>query len=334
MMVMAGLLAPQLGAQDKGALPARITNSVGMTFILVKPGEVPVGWPNYEGYPDAKSCPADDPFTAQNERQTCIKARTPQWYFANRYGAPEPTAPSTERTLAIDYPYYLQETEVTQEQWFRVMKYNTPSQKGTDPKTAPLFPANGYTLTQLEKFVAALNELEGTDEYRLPSEMEWQYACQAGESEMASARGNQAKVEAIAWFKDNAGDRLHPAKQKAPNAWGFYDMIGNVSEYVLDVWQDWHYRATFSDDGSPFYPPRKRVPLGSNPVQLVGLMTRGTNFRSAPQYIYTARDVQTCSARQAADPDNFVVEVGLRVARSTVPGQAKLYARPFRADLR
>lgn len=319
------LIATNLEAQEGGGPPARVTNSVGMAFVLIKPGRVSFGWPISSGYPGALTCPPDDPFTSQNESRDCIEERTPKWFFANWYQGSSFEAPS-KRLVSIDYPFYLQETEVTQEQWFRVMKYNTPIKMGHDPKTAPMFPANGYTLTQLEKFVTGLNELEGTDEYRLPSETEWQYACQAGEDEMQSARSIQARVEAVAWFKDNAGDELWPVKQKSPNAWGLYDMIGNVSEYVLDVYAVWGEGGR-EDNGSPYYPP----PSGRG----LSLMTRGTSALKGPfAYGFKARDVQTCSARQGADPDNFVAEVGLRVARSTVAGQTKRYGRPFRTDLR
>ena len=68
--------------------------------------------------------------------------------------------------------------------------------------------------------------------YRLPSEAEWEYACRAGTT------GDYAgDLNSMAWNKDNSDGKLHPVGQKQPNAWGLYDMHGNVSEYVMD---DYH----------------------------------------------------------------------------------------------
>lgn len=304
--VVMGVSATAITAEPS-ALPTFAKNSVGMTFVLVPAGSVQFGWP--EVYPGVESCPADNPFTQGDEFQKCKMERTPKWFSG--------TAPL--RTVSIDYGFYIQETEVTQEQWFRVMGYNTSLMKGTNPATAPLYPANGFTVRQLEEFVDALNKLEKTDDYRLPSETEWQYACQAGKRELESAREIQSNPRLFAWYSGVAMDTVHATGQKTSNAWGLYDMVGNVSEYVLDAYQTWNAFADFRDDGSPFYPP----PRGRG----VQLMTRGTSFRSPAV-------VQSCSARAPVDPDSFLETVGLRVVRSTVKGQSRKYARPFRTDVR
>lgn len=71
----------------------------------------------------------------------------------------------------------------------------------------------------------------GANGYRLPTEAEWQIACQAG------TRGpNYAKLHEIAWFADNSDERLHPVKGKMPNAWGVFDMLGGVWEWNWDVY--------------------------------------------------------------------------------------------------
>ena len=70
-----------------------------------------------------------------------------------------------------------------------------------------------------------------SDGYRLPTEAEWQYACQAGE------QGTRyGALDAIAWHRENAQGRRHPVGAKQPNRWGLYDMIGNVWEWCWDLY--------------------------------------------------------------------------------------------------
>jgi formylglycine-generating enzyme required for sulfatase activity len=64
------------------------------------------------------------------------------------------------------------------------------------------------------------------DGYRLPSEAEWEYACRAGTSGV-----RYGDLDEIAWYRDNSGGRVHEVGTRAPNAWGLYDMIGNVWEW-------------------------------------------------------------------------------------------------------
>lgn len=71
------------------------------------------------------------------------------------------------------------------------------------------------------------------DGFRLPTEAEWQYACQAGTQGI-----RYGDLEAIAWFKDNAENHTQPVGQQQPNAWGLFDMLGNVWEWCNDIYDE------------------------------------------------------------------------------------------------
>ena len=103
-------------------------------------------------------------------------------------------------------------------------------------------PVENITWNNIQTFITNLNSMgEGT--YRLPSEAEWEYAARAG-STTAFANGGiteeyceyDPNLDAMGWYCYNSGDTTHLVAQKGANAWGLYDMHGNVYEYC----QDWY----------------------------------------------------------------------------------------------
>lgn len=102
--------------------------------------------------------------------------------------------------------------------------------------------------------------------YRLPTEAEWEYAARAG-TQTAYDFGAKESLRQYAWFAENGDHKTHPVGQKKPNAWGLYDMYGNVSQWCEDVYSPTYYKESSAND--PTGPPSpghdvKRVMRGGN----------------------------------------------------------------------
>jgi len=140
--------------------------------------------------------------------------------------------------VKIEKAFHMGRYEVTQKQWRAIMGDNPSHFKGDD------LPVETVSWDDVQEFIKKLNEKEGTDKYRLPSEAEWEYACRAGTTTRYSFGDSESKLGYYAWYTDNSDKKTHPVGQKKPNSWGLYDMYGNVREWVLDSWHD-------SYDGAP-----------------------------------------------------------------------------------
>jgi len=141
-------------------------------------------------------------------------------------------------TVTIEKAYYLGKYEVTQKQWREVMGTNPSYSKGDN------LPVETVSWNDVQEFVKKLNEKEGTDKYRLPSEAEWEYAARAGTTTRYSFGNDESDLGNYAWYLDNSGNWTHLVGQKQPNPWGLYDMYGNVWELVQD-----RYHSNY--DGAP-----------------------------------------------------------------------------------
>lgn len=102
-------------------------------------------------------------------------------------------------------------------------------------------PVEQVSWNDIQQFISRLNSQSGTN-YRLPTEAEWEYACRAGGTEEYCGSND---INGVAWYKDNSWSQTHPVGQKQANAWGIYDMSGNVWEWV----NDWYDKSYYS--GSP-----------------------------------------------------------------------------------
>ncbi|MCZ6871983.1 MAG: formylglycine-generating enzyme family protein [bacterium] len=137
--------------------------------------------------------------------------------------------------VTISRPFYLGKYEVTQGQWKAVMGNNRSFFAGDEN-----LPVESVWWSDVNAFIKKLNKMEGQDTYRLPTEAEWEYAARAGSTSSYSFGNDPQQLKRYAWYKDNSGAKTHPVGQLQPNAWGLFDIHGNVWEWV----QDWYGRYT------------------------------------------------------------------------------------------
>ena len=143
--------------------------------------------------------------------------------------------------VTLSRGFYFWITEVTQKQWNEIMK-NEPWADGTHTRGGDQLPAGAMSIVEATNFCNKLTKIERTAgtlpegfEYRLPTEAEWEYACRAG-GETAYVSGNDDKdLKRFARFNVNSeGEGVLKVATRKPNAWGLYDMHGNVWELCLD----------------------------------------------------------------------------------------------------
>lgn len=155
-------------------------------------------------------------------------------------------APSHEVTLSRGF--FIAETECTQGQWEAVMESAPSYFKGSDR------PVERVNVDEAMEYCQKLTAKQRADgvlaegwEWRLPTEAEWEYAARSG------AKGIlYGDLNAVAWYADNSSKETHAVKQKAPNAWGIFDMIGNVCEWTMDRYGDYPKEAV-TDPTGPRY---------------------------------------------------------------------------------
>lgn len=148
-------------------------------------------------------------------------------------------------SVTLTQAYWLQTTPVTQAQWQKLMGHNPSDFKGPE---LPVENVSWFDITQ--RFLPALNAL-GEGLYRLPSEAEWEYAARAGSMHSYYERHDPSTLDSYAWYNNNSNFQTHPVGLKQPNAWGLYDMYGNVWEWCKDVYGPYILEQTRDPQGPP-----------------------------------------------------------------------------------
>ena len=184
--------------------------------------------------------------------------------------------------------YGLGKYEVTQAQWKKVMGNNHPSNYKGSSK-----PVEGVSWDDVQSFIRKLNQQTG-QKYRLPTEAEWEYACRSGGRDQKYCGSNS--VVSVAWYRDNSGNKTHDVGQKQANGSGFYDMSGNVWEWV----QDWY--------GSDYYGNS----LTNDPKGASGGSRRVIRGGHSSSYAFYLRS----AIRSSNYPDSRVYGLGFRLART------------------
>ena len=205
----------------------------------------------------------------------------------------------------ITRAFYLQKTEVTQAQWHAVMGDNPSFHASVDLATEErcaeeTCPVETVSWNEVQTFLEQLNLATPGANYRLPTEAEWEYAARAS---TVGDYGGNGVVDDMAWYHENSqfphvleGFGTHPAGQKRANAWGLFDMHGNVSEWVQDRFSDAYYSTSPKDD-----------PRGADGGETRGL--RGGSKTDAAELVRSA-------SRNFPTPDHRHQFIGFRLART------------------
>jgi formylglycine-generating enzyme required for sulfatase activity len=235
------------------------TTDLGMTFVLIPAGTFTMG------------SPTDEPGRWSDE---------------------------TQHTVTLTQSFYMQTTEVTQAQWEAVMGSN-PSKF----KDCPTCPVEYVSWNDIQTFITEMNK-RGEGTYGLPTEAQWEYAARAG-STTAFYNGGitsysdmndcnyDPNLDKIGWYCYNSSYETHPVAQKTPNAWGLYDMSGNVWEWCQD-WYGGYPSGAVTD------------PIG--PSSGSGRVARGGIW------VNSARECRS-AYRAAGRPGDRIISIGFRLLR-------------------
>ena len=222
-----------------------------------------------------------------------------------------------QHEVTLTHGYWIGKYEVTQGQYEAVMGANPSEFKGAD------LPVESVTWDETKEFCAKLTAIEKAAgrlpegyEYTLPTEAQWEYACRAGTT---TALNNEkdltgkkecSEMDKVGWYWYNSDKKTHPVGQKLPNAWGLYDMHGNVFEWCLDycVYEnEIIITDTYNNDIK-------------NPLCMTGLnhIMRGGGWNCHASRCRSA-------LRSYSYPDTHNNNVGFRVSISLVPSGFKSF---------
>jgi len=201
-----------------------------------------------------------------------------------------------QHEVKITKSFYMGKYEVTQGQWKMVMG-NNPSYFQNCGENCPV---EKVSWNDVQEYIKKLCELEKMKpcKYRLPTEAEWEYSARAGGSTRSPTGGpkyywGDSINDEYLWYDGNSGKTTHPVGKKKPNAWGLYDMIGNVWEWAGDWYDSSYYKDSPSTD-----------PKGANSGEDRSL--RGGSWLNLPWF-------SRLSFRIFNDPDNRFNRNGFRL---------------------
>jgi formylglycine-generating enzyme required for sulfatase activity len=246
-------LDPEIAARIKIVLQAHPTmltldlgKKVTMKMVLLPAGTFTMG------------SPKENPPVPAGERKVGGKGR----------GAPEVGNPLREHEVTISKPFFMGVYLVTQEQYEQVMGNNPSFFK------VAANPVERVSWADAVEFCKALSKKTGKT-VTLPTEAQWEYACRAGTKTRFSFGDNENAMGDYGWDR-RSGGHTHPVGEKKPNAWGLYDMHGNVWEWCSD-WYDKDYYSAKGNDRDP-----------QGPASGAGRVTRGGCWLNDPMSCQSA----------------------------------------------
>ena len=217
----------------------------------------------------------------------------------------EPGREDNENQVRVNItkPFYLAQTETTCGQYIAIMDDDPPSSDGkNDPVTNVLWKEAMTVCETLTKWAHDKGWLSGW-KFTLPTEAQWEYACRAGTTTAWNFGDNpkRRELKEHMWYAESIGLGSKPVAQKKPNAWGLYDMHGNVEEWCLDC-------------GSPWLLfPMPSLPGGNDPVvegESKYRIIRGGAWWEVPQDCRSAKRKQS-----SAEGDRYwYYNIGFRIA--------------------
>ena len=187
-----------------------LTNGLGMKFVLIKPGRMTVGkFQPTVGKTDFRG----NPFTDKINTAVTVASQ-------------KDAMPGFD--VNISKAFYIGMYEVTQEQWQKIMGSNPSFFKNISSANKPV---ENISWNDAQTFIKKLNTSEKKYLYRLPTEFEWEFAARAGAQDDISWKDIQSSAVL-------GGEAPAKGGTKQPNAWGIYDMLGNVWEWVEDFYNE------------------------------------------------------------------------------------------------
>ncbi len=136
-----------------------------------------------------------------------------------------------QHKVTITAPFYLGKYELTQEQYAKVMGSNPSKAKGDK------LPVHGASWQEAQDFCDKASKLVKRS-VQLPTEAQWEYACRAGTTTAYHSGNTIEDLNKVGWHNGNSGGKPHAVGELQPNAWGVYDMHGNIREFVRDLFAD------------------------------------------------------------------------------------------------
>jgi formylglycine-generating enzyme required for sulfatase activity len=179
-----------------------------------------------------------------------------------------------QHRVLITKSFHLGVYPVTQAEYERVMKTNPSEFKSGDK-----LPVEDVSWDEAMDFCRKLSDLSEEKAsgriYRLPTEAEWEYACRAGTTTRWYCGDDEDELGRVAWCDANSDDQTHPVGEKQPNAWGLYDMHGNVWEWCED-WYDKYSAEDMTDPKGPSEATHRVMRGGSwwNSARICGAASR------------------------------------------------------------